>query len=134
MITQFDKTTCKLLAREIEEALAAVATKHGLVAVPAGGTFDAAQFTAKVKFTLAQSNPAAADAERIEFSKYCEWFDLKPEHYGAKVQTSQGEITLVGFQPSRSKFPIKARAADGSIKLYTQDVVRRFLTLAAKEG
>lgn len=125
MIKQFDKQTCKLLATEVEKALAAVAAKHGLTASYAGGTFSGAEFTAKVKFTLAQNNPAAADAERAEFAKYCGFYGLKPEHYGAKLPSGQfGEMTLVGIKPSRSKFPIVVRCTDGTTRLFTSGIVK----------
>lgn len=126
MIKQFDKATCRLIGQEVEAALAAVAAKHGLVATYAGGSFTGAEFTAKARFSLAQSNPAAADAERAEFAQYCEFFGLKPEHYGKTVSTPKGELTLIGFELKRSKFPIKVRHANGEVKLYTAEVTKRF--------
>jgi hypothetical protein len=123
MITQFDKTTCRLLAAEIEAALAAVAAKHGLTIKPAGGTFSANEFSTKVKFALSDSNPAAADAERTEFAKYAHFYGLTADQYGATIRTSQGDVTLIGFAASRPKFPIKVRTADGKVKLYTENIL-----------
>jgi hypothetical protein len=131
MITQFDKTTCRLLAADIEAALAAVAAKHGLKAVYAGGTFSAAEFTAKTKFVLSDSNPAAADAERLEFGKYCHFYNMTPDQYGAQiVSPSHGTLTVIGFAPTRPKFPIKARTADGTVKLFTTAILARIGVVA----
>ena len=93
---------------------------------PAGGTFDDDKFTAKVVFTLSADNPNAELAERAAFAKYCGFYGLKPEHYGTKIQTRQcGEITLVGFEPTRSRFSIRARDSEGKIRVFTDDLVKR---------
>jgi hypothetical protein len=127
MITQFDKVTCKLLAQEIEDALAAVAQKHGLTVAPAGGSYDALSFTSKIKFQIAAGNPNLEDAERVEFTKYCAWFDLSAAHYGAKITLPKyGEVTLIGFAPSRTKFPVKTRDANGVVRLFQREVAARF--------
>lgn len=125
MIKVFDKTTCRLLSQEIDKALADVAIRHGLTVRPAGGQFSETTFTAKVELRLAQSNPASQEAEQNEFARYCVFYGLEPKHYGMKLVTTRGEMTLVGFEIKRPKFPIKVRDSAGKLRLFTADVIKR---------
>jgi len=124
VITQFDKATCRTLGLEIEAALAAVAAKHGLKATYGGGSFDPSQFTCKIRLELATDNPNAETAERAKFTQLCDLFNLKADDYGAVIRSHRhGDLTIVGFEPSRPKFPIKVRKADGTLSVFSRDIL-----------
>lgn len=126
MITQFDKTTCGFLGEEVQKALADVAAQHGLVALYDGGKFSRGEFAVRVKFTLSEKNPSAADVERAEFEKYCYSFGLKPEHYGEALSTQwDGFVTLIGLVPSRSRYPVKVRSKSGEIRFFSRLILTR---------
>ena len=70
------------------------------------------------------------DGEKKLFEKYCESYGLKKEDYKhkfeAKVKSGQPKETfeLIGFEPSRSRYPIKGRSVlSGKVLLFTRDVI-----------
>ena len=111
-ITKFDSATCKLLAREIADAIAAVAARHGLTAEPAGGTYSDIEYTAKVKFKVTDDGAVAAKLKE-DFDQYCGWYGLAPDDYGRVFQHGGQDYMLTGFLPNRAK-PIKATRLGGS--------------------
>jgi hypothetical protein len=124
-IKSFNKPICHTLGLEIEAAVAAIAAKHGLKARYGGGAFDDAKFTCRLHLELSADNPNIEAVEQAQFNKWCDLYDLTPTDYGAKIKSSRfGELTLVGFEPSRPKFPIKVRKPDGSLSVFTKDLVR----------
>jgi hypothetical protein len=123
-IKSFDKPTCRTLGMEIEAAVAAIAVRHGLKASYGGGTFDASKFTCRLHLELSADNPNAANVEREKFVQWCRLYDLTPADYGAVVNSARfGELTIIGFEPSRPKFPIKVRKADGSVSVFSRDLL-----------
>lgn len=66
-----------------------------------------------------------AVAERNEWNRSCGLFGLKPEHYGAVITHKGTPYTLVGFEFSRRKFPIRVKSqVDGKVLLLTEEEVR----------
>lgn len=123
-IKSFDKPTCRALGLEIERAVAAIAAKHGLKASYGGGSFDPSKFTCRLVMELSADNPNAEAVERSKFAQWAPLYNLTADDYGLKLKSSRfGELTVVGFEPSRPKFPIKARKADGSVSLFTRDIL-----------
>lgn len=110
MITKFDRAACRLLSDEIAAAVAAIAAKHGLTAVPAGGTIGigALDFTAKTTFKV--TNAEAVDAvERAAFTKWCGAFKLSADKYLAKFEHKGERFALVGFNMGSRQYPVTAR-------------------------
>jgi hypothetical protein len=120
---QFNKITCQALAREIEAALQAIATKHGLTVNSAGGTFSDVEYTSKMKFRVADAG-AVESAERTDFSVNCSFFGLTADHYGRQF-THKGETyKLIGFT-SRAKFCVKTRSVvGGRTMLFSEQILK----------
>jgi hypothetical protein len=108
-ITSFDRTTMRALGREIEDAVAAVAAKHGISLKYAGGTFDANNFTMKIAgATIAQNGDVITKAH-ADFEKYAPIFGLAPTDLGRQFRTPAGkEYRISGLKPASSKFPVLA--------------------------
>lgn len=100
-MTEIDKTLAQALGKEVEEALNAVAERHGLQVQVRGGTYDSTLFKPKVEFTT-------LDAAEREFARYASLFGLKPDDFNAEF-TSQGRLFKVsGVAPRSTKRPILA--------------------------
>lgn len=65
------------------------------------------------------------EAERREFEKYCRMYDLKPEDY-LKEFTSKGKLyKIVGFQPTRRKYPYECKEVlTGKSILFTDAILK----------
>jgi hypothetical protein len=101
---EMTKQFVQQLAREAEEALKAVAEKHGLTVRYAGGKYDptAGTFTPKVEF-------ANADSGQKKFEQFARGFGFTPEDYDAEFTTTNGTYRLVGLNPRAPKYPVLAR-------------------------
>jgi hypothetical protein len=73
-ITTFDRASGKLLAEESEAVLRAVAERHGLTIVRAGGSLDGPEAVLKFRFA---STVGPSKAE-LDFAKYAEGSGWSP--------------------------------------------------------
>lgn len=128
-ITKFDKPTAKQLGQDLEKLIQAWAAERGLKAEYRGGQLDGITFTAKIGLSI--SDPKLVeDAARTEFDRNCFILGLKPEHFGKTIMTSGGEIKLVGLAMGRTKYPLRFQERDGTVRLYTLDIVPKILAAA----
>lgn len=108
-MTAFDKRTCDTIASDIEAALAAVATKHGVIIQRGGGKFNDRTFTLKLLVEL--QGEAGAEAAKREFARDCDLFGLTPECYGVVFG---GQYRLTGIDLRKREYPlIGERISDG---------------------
>jgi hypothetical protein len=97
-ITRQDAAT---LGREVEEALRAVAERHGLTVSVRGGTYDAGFFKPRVEFKTDGS-------DKQEFERYATMYGLQATDFG-RTFTSQGrEFKVAGIAPRSTRRPILA--------------------------
>lgn len=109
MINQMSREACKALNAEVEQALKAVAERHGLSVTVGGGTYDAGSFKPKVEFTT-------ADAGRAEWTRYARIFGLPADGFGKTIDHKGTQYRMAGIAVGRSKFPVKAeRVRDGKM-------------------
>jgi hypothetical protein len=73
-ITTFDRASGKLLAEESEAVLRAVAERHGLTIVRAGGSLDGPEAVLKFRFA-SKVGPSKAE---LDFAKYAEGSGWSP--------------------------------------------------------
>ena len=84
-ITSFDRVSCRILSKDIEEALQAAASKHGIVAKIGRGTFTGGHFTLKVEFSTVGQDGTVNSKEAEDFKSYATLYDLKPEDLGKAI-------------------------------------------------
>lgn len=125
-ITTFNKESVNQLAKEVHEALAAIAARHGLTYAGRGGSYTKTEFTPRGGFALQVVD--GVPLEQMQFNDLCSLFRLKPEHY-LRVFDFKGEaFKLVGFAPKRSRFPIRGmRVSDGKVLLFTEEVLPKII-------
>jgi hypothetical protein len=135
MIKNFNKANARTLQEEALAALQAIAKRHGVSVNMAGGSVGALDFKARFSFRVTDA-ATVEENERARFSEFCHLFGLKAEHFGATFVSHQEPWTVVGIEPSRSKFPIRAKSQlSGKIMLFTSDVARLIeLTTQLSQG
>ena len=126
MITTMDKAAAKLLHEEADAALKAVAAKHGVLFAQQRSTYfaDSGEFNYKASFKLATIG--GVDREQAEFERNAHLFGVSPDKYKTRFTTRDGEFELIGFDPGRPRFPVRARhVSSGKVMLYTTDVLKK---------
>jgi len=126
-VTKIDKATARQLTDRALALLFPMMAEYGLAISPAGGTFDDAEFTLKVRLRLNQVNGVGAD--EATFRAHAHLYNLKPDDYGATINTPNGAARLVGLQTRRSKRPMLIEYANRPGKRYVIEdaYVRRCL-------
>lgn len=130
MITEFNRQNLKTLRADIDEALAAVAEKHGIKLNAGNISFEPLSCkitcTAEVRETSDGMSP-----EQKRFEEYAPMFGLSADDYGKWVVFSGDRWKISGIEPKRRKYPIIVENARGTRKLTTVDGVKRLLNIMA---
>jgi hypothetical protein len=127
-ITGFDRTSCRILSRDIEEALQAIAAKHGIVIRPGRGTFSGGHFTLKVECSTVSQDGTVNSKEAEDFKRYAALYSLQADDLGKTITLSFERYTIGGIRPKATRFPILAkRVKDGRVFCLPVDGVRRAL-------
>jgi hypothetical protein len=116
-IQSFDKETVKQLRAELQNALNAVAQKHGLVVGLGTIRFGASEFGVRLKVsTKSNSSQVNATTNTVEFEDLkrhgmhrCPGLDITKTYSFAKL----GDIKFVGFHERRYKFPFTVQTSNG---------------------
>jgi hypothetical protein len=125
VIKMFDRNIAKQIGDESRAALAAIAKKYGVAITSVGGKYGDDNFKMAVQWRLA--DPAAVqDADKANFDRYCNLFDMTPAHFGAKFVVRGVDYRVCGLAMNRRKFPIKGKAVvGGKVMLFTESVVKQ---------
>lgn len=128
-ITRFDKPTCQRVRQRFEMRLKEVADELGLKVEFNGGKFTDTTYEPKIKVSVLHT-PDGKDAAQAEFEKLALIYGARPEDYGRTFNHGRDTYKLIGFQPSRRRFPIRAKnLTNGTEQLFTTQVLK---TLEAK--
>jgi len=128
-VTKFDKSVVNTMHAEMEASLQAIARKYNVGIHMAGGSFSPVEATLKFKLKI-MDQQAAEEGERAIFERYCRAFGLRPEHFGVFITVKGERRQFVGLEPSRPKFCIKLKDADGTIRLWSRSVLPRIQNAA----
>jgi hypothetical protein len=102
-----DRNKVKEISADVEAALQAVATKHGLTVSVRGGVFTQGSFKPRVEFKT-------GDADRAEFEQYARAFGLTPEMFGKTFAAPGGaRYRIAGLRLNSRKRPVLVQRLDG---------------------
>lgn len=125
-LDQMGRPEAKLLHREADARMRALADEQGLTFSPKGSSFDPSSGTFIYRCELKLKAVGGVPAEEAQFNRYCPLFDLEPSDYGAEVKIKGEPWKLTGLRPNRSKFPyLFTRVSDGKQSLYTGQILPR---------
>jgi hypothetical protein len=121
-ITTIDRSTAQQLSKEVEEALSAIAARHGLTLSMGGGKFSPATYMPKVTFGCVAESGVPA-----EFTRLCRLYGLASTDYGRVFRRNNGDLArITGIHIRRRRFPIGVEI-NGKPMLLTQEEVTRLL-------
>ena len=131
-IETFDKATCRMIAREIEQAVAAVAEKYGVSVAYKGGSFDASTFKPKIELSVVAPDGVVATPERRDFEDMALLYGLAATDLGREFQSNGSRFTICGAKPRSPKRPILAKRSDGQVFKFSPDAVKSALERTAR--
>jgi len=100
---QFDRTTLKVLRKEINSALSAVCETHGITITLGNISFSNNEASIKMKANI----EGAPTKEESMYSSYALITDLPPLHSVVKLFDGK-EYKIIGWNTKARKYPIKA--------------------------
>ena len=103
-VTEFNRENLKSIRADIDAALAAVATKHGIKLSLGNISFSGLEFRSKVeaKVLTTVQNGVAVDSAKVRFEQIANYYGLKASDFGMVVTISgtKYKICLLYTSPS----------------------------------
>src|ERR1700727_2462224 len=125
MLTNFDRMTLQGIALEINDALAPLAEKYGIVITCGGGDYVETNATLSVKLSVRDASGGVITRERSEFERYAAAYGLSPDDFERDFTFNGHRFTITGLKPERPKYPILAiKHCDGKMYKLSADVVK----------
>src|SRR5208282_4789782 len=119
-----DKAAVITLRAEIEAALQAVATKHGIVIKAGNGNYSGTNATLKLEISVVDASGLVVNKEVAAFQRVAVMYGFKPEDLGRSFTVRGKNFTLAGFDSKSRKFPILASCNGKMFKLEIDSVQR----------
>jgi hypothetical protein len=126
-VKQFDRPTVRAILDECEEALRAVASRHGLVLERGGCSFRENECPTPFKLqTAADGDGKVAGVVEGDFRRMAPLLGLKPEDLGREFTSSTGKrFQICGAKPRNRKYPVLARCVEtGKVYKFPESAVR----------
>lgn len=121
--TEFNKSGFHQLSGEIIAALSDLAQTHGLEFTPAGGSLGADCLDIKLRVKSSDTK-RQEEVARKEFARYAHLYGLEADDYGLEFRSASGRYKIVGFKPSRPKYPLSAvENHSGRVFKFTRSVI-----------
>ena len=105
---EIGRAECRLLGQECEEALKAVAEKHGLNVVRKGGRYGFTDAVLKFEFTVLNDDGTVNTPERQAFLDFAESYGLKVDDLDMVFISRGTKYVVSGLNTRARKFPISA--------------------------
>lgn len=112
-ITKIDRETCKMLAGEIDKALAPLAEQLGISIRAGSGTYSSTNYTVKVEVSVKGEDGKEQTREAEAFKKIATLYGFKPEDLGEKFSFNGREYTIFGWVSKSRRFPVATVRDDG---------------------
>lgn len=131
------KTQAVAIREELQDAIDAVLTKHGLDKPTIRTTYgDQLRITITASaLVLDEAGVNTASAEAVAYERYHASYGLDAGLLGTEVTIRDEKWTFLGLALKRTKYPIMLRnAATGKPMLYTTDVVAHINRAAAAKA
>jgi hypothetical protein len=126
-IDQFDTTTCKLMRREIEEALDKVGQRYGVAFQGGNIRYTSETFAMKITGATRGKNGEVIAPEVKDFNRYCGMYGMVPSDLGKTFVSVGYTYKLVGLKPKNHKYPFIGQREDGKRFKFDVGTVRRAL-------
>jgi hypothetical protein len=125
MIKQFDSAALKTLRFEIDQAMKAISTKHGISLSIGNIRYDSSTFTTKLT-AIAGDNASAIEgnAWTKAFMLQAEFYGMKKTDLGKAVVVGGKPYTIAGFRPKANDQVVLKKATGGHIAASVASVTK----------
>ncbi len=123
MTIKLDAARVKALVAEMNAAVTAIATSHGLKINIGGGTYGELEANLKVKVQVLDTAGHAEQAKRT-FDAYAAMLGLRADDLGRTFIFKGSLFKVTGLNPNAPKFCVLARRADGKEYRFPASVIR----------
>jgi hypothetical protein len=124
MIKTFDRAAVRTLRDDINEALAAVAKKHGISLSTGNVSFNARNANIKLVAAIIDESGVAQTPEKTAFRAYAPHYGLSPDDFGKTFRAAGKTYEIVGLKPKSHQYPILGKRADGKIFKFPAETVK----------
>jgi hypothetical protein len=123
-VTALDKRMVGIIAKEIEDAVQAVAQKYDINIKRGNGRFSAETATLKLEITTKGAGGQVETSDAKYFKLMARGYGLQAEDLGKDIIFNGTQYKIVGLKPSSFKYPILVKSArDGkTYKLRAESV------------
>ena len=119
---KFDKNNLNEIRKDFKEAVKTLENKYGVVVNMGNISYSELEFTSKITVISAEKN--SEENEKAEFEKYCCLYGLTKDDYGVVINCKGIQYKVIGFNASRPKYCIKAKAVDnGKIFFFSETIL-----------
>lgn len=132
-IQHLDRQTVKFIAKEMSEAMEAVANKYGLNIRYRGGSFTGKNVTYKFEVATLAEDGQAETKERTDWKTKAVLYGMKPEWLDQSFVMGGYTYIIRGLNPRAHKMPVLVERMPGKQRFkMAQDVVRNQMTTTNK--
>ena len=110
-ITQFNSKNIDRIREDVEQKLAEVSEKYGIVLTIGGMRYSASEITTRMTVKtittgIKEGESMKEASDRAEFTRYAASFGLKAEYFGQVVTIDGKRFRIVGLKPKSRKYPV----------------------------
>ncbi len=115
MITSFDKSNLRNLRHAIDDALAEIGTKYGIVFKAGNASFDSNNATFKLNLSVRGEDGTVKSKTRVALETFYPMYVDKIITLRGRGGSEQGKV--VGYNNKAHKFPFLVETASGTFKV-----------------
>lgn len=133
MADQIDRPLLRALNADMEEALKAVAEKHGVSIDVGNASFTSQNATFKVQVAVIGKGGVADTREAQDFRIFASSYGLSADDLGQTFPYGGKEYTIVGLSRKSSKYPIVCKRDNREARLPVESVIGGLAIKRAKK-
>ena len=108
-ITEMNAATITMIQKELNDAMAAVLSEHGLSHSMGRVTYSNDSYSTKLSINVGD----VSDAKKAEYERYAFKFGIPSDSFGKTFTQGSESFTIVGIKPKGKKYPIIAMNKSG---------------------
>lgn len=128
-ITQFDRSTCRLIGQRAEKAVQDALTEFGVNVKLKGGSFMHNNYTFKMEVATVAADGTVVNREISDFKQLAALYGLKSEDLGRRFRPAGSHkiYTITGLKVKSRRFPILGKDENGKEFKFPTEVVKTTL-------
>jgi hypothetical protein len=127
----FNRETVQKILEECEEALKAVAERHGLNLLRKHCSYNEGEMPVAFKLVVREGEGSQASRDEADFKNYATLVGLEPSAFGATFRSGGRMFKVAGLNPRAHRFPIIAEDERGKRFRFPAETVKALVEVGA---